>query len=298
MEVHMNNIYLQQMISIANESKYTKWYNNIITNALNRKALSKVYTEKHHILPKSFDLSCAKYKDNIVKLTAREHFIIHLLTTKMFSGLFATKMNFAFWQMRLKNVHQQERYINSRFYEKQRRQLPRYIRLYKGENVKYISPDDPAQMQLFLADGWVNKMTEEYKIGRVGMMQGKKHTIETKQKMSNKQKGIVKNKGYNHTIEWKQNATNRNLQRHKDHPELAQNTSIRNKQLYALGILNSKGANNPMYGRKRKALYDPITQICRYIDITKNDAEMHHLLQQGWVYGLLRKIKQPPTVLT
>ncbi len=63
-------------------NKYTTWYNNIITNAQVR--VIDGYTEKHHIIPKSFGGS--NKKDNLVSLTAREHFICHLLLTKMTHG--------------------------------------------------------------------------------------------------------------------------------------------------------------------------------------------------------------------
>lgn len=63
-----------------NNSKYTIWYNKLIANAISRDLDG--YCEKHHIQPKSLGGSDAK--SNIVKLTAREHYIAHLLLTKMF----------------------------------------------------------------------------------------------------------------------------------------------------------------------------------------------------------------------
>lgn len=62
------------------DNKYTKWYVTIIDRALLREqndALSS-YTEKHHIIPKSIILN-----GDVVRLTAREHFICHLLLPKM-----------------------------------------------------------------------------------------------------------------------------------------------------------------------------------------------------------------------
>lgn len=54
-------------------NKYTKWYFNIIESAQRQEMDG--YTEKHHIIPKS--LGGSNDKTNIVKLTAREHFICH-----------------------------------------------------------------------------------------------------------------------------------------------------------------------------------------------------------------------------
>jgi hypothetical protein len=41
--------------------------------------------EAHHILPKSFDSTCLKDKDNLVFVSTREHFVLHYLLTKMFT---------------------------------------------------------------------------------------------------------------------------------------------------------------------------------------------------------------------
>jgi hypothetical protein len=61
------------------QNKYTNWYNSIVFRAQNRKIIG--YVERHHILPKS--LGGTNEKHNLVELTAREHFICHLLLTKM-----------------------------------------------------------------------------------------------------------------------------------------------------------------------------------------------------------------------
>jgi hypothetical protein len=58
---------------------YEKIYTSIITNAKNRTNLE--YGEKHHIIPKC--MGGSNKKDNLVKLTYREHFICHWLLCKM-----------------------------------------------------------------------------------------------------------------------------------------------------------------------------------------------------------------------
>jgi len=75
------NFYLEKVVSLANQNKYTKYYSHIIENALkrpqDRKFLKGIfgYVESHHILPESFGLGGEKDKENLVFLTAKEHFI-------------------------------------------------------------------------------------------------------------------------------------------------------------------------------------------------------------------------------
>lgn len=74
------------------------------------------YTERHHILPKS--LGGSDEKHNIVNLSAREHFICHLLLTKMFEKNSPShfKMIRAFMMMLACKSKNQKRFITSRQY--------------------------------------------------------------------------------------------------------------------------------------------------------------------------------------
>jgi hypothetical protein len=98
-------------------NKYTKWYSAITTNAKQRQLDS--YTERHHILPES--LGGPDTVDNLVDLTAREHFICHWLLTKIYStGEEHWKMLNALRMMRAENPNQ-KRYqtkITGRVYAK------------------------------------------------------------------------------------------------------------------------------------------------------------------------------------
>lgn len=96
------------------ENKYTKWYYNIVSRATARDKNINLYLEKHHIVPRS--IGGSNDKDNIVALTGREHFICHVLLTKMTSGVAHYKMVHAAIGMKRARKYQ-ERYINSRLYE-------------------------------------------------------------------------------------------------------------------------------------------------------------------------------------
>jgi len=61
---------------------YQKIYNNIIERANGREIVKKTYYEKHHIIPRC--LGGSDNNINIVKLTAREHFIAHLCLVKIY----------------------------------------------------------------------------------------------------------------------------------------------------------------------------------------------------------------------
>lgn len=80
------------------DNKYTKAYFNIINNAKARVLSPNTYSENHHIVPESFYKNRIRpgpkgwldgdpnSNDNMVNLTAREHFICHWLLIKMTEG--------------------------------------------------------------------------------------------------------------------------------------------------------------------------------------------------------------------
>lgn len=79
------------------------------------------YTEVHHILPRS--LGGSNNSDNLVRLTAREHFVCHLLLTKIKLPQYKhAKMVRAFMFMLASNSGQQ-RYFSSRNYKKLREEF-------------------------------------------------------------------------------------------------------------------------------------------------------------------------------
>jgi hypothetical protein len=66
--------------------KYFTWYFDIIKNRLENPLAADTYGEKHHVLPKSIYPQYKKAKWNQVKLTAREHYICHMLLVKIFKN--------------------------------------------------------------------------------------------------------------------------------------------------------------------------------------------------------------------
>ena len=155
------------------ENKYQNWYNQIIKRARNR--VLNEYTELHHIIPRS--LGGSDSADNLVNLTAREHFICHILLTKFTTGQEKNKMIRAVMLMKASNKKQQ-RYFNSRLYETVRK-------------------------------AYAEKRSVEQQ-GTGNSYYGKKHSAETRAKMSAAKKGtyVPWNKGIARTDDEKRNISN------------------------------------------------------------------------------------------
>lgn len=96
------------------DNKYTRWYYAIVDNAKTRSITG--YTETHHIIPRS--IGGSNQKDNLVKLTAREHFVCHMLLVKMLPSSQNQKLVYAAWCMiKLENKHQTRYKVTSRVFQ-------------------------------------------------------------------------------------------------------------------------------------------------------------------------------------
>ncbi len=122
------------------ETKYSKWYSDLMAKSKIRTLTG--YTEKHHIIPRSFGGS--DDKDNIAVLTAREHYIAHWLLWKMkFSQPYSGKMAHAFATFfsrtftKDRSIHHNYN-LNSRTYEKVKTESAAYIsENFSGENAAW-----------------------------------------------------------------------------------------------------------------------------------------------------------------
>jgi len=164
-------------------NKYTTIYYQIIDRAKAR--VLESYKERHHIIPKS--LGGTNNTDNLVELTAREHFICHLLLTKMVNGPSKRSMCYAVWQMT--HIKGRERYKpSSRMYNMLRKKL--------SETYKGVPKSEQAKRNMSLAHQGKTGTphTEEHKQYMSALYKGKSknyasflgktHSAETKQKQS------------------------------------------------------------------------------------------------------------------
>jgi hypothetical protein len=167
------------------QNKYTKWYFNIIAAAKLRK-LSNGYFEKHHIIPKS--LGGSNRKDNLVKLTAREHFICHRLLVKMVEGTARHKMSSAVHRMIVQHGNNQQRVVPvGRVYENIRSQ-------WAAEHSKWLTGKFSGSNN----PNFGNKMSNEHKERIRQINLGKKlgpRSEEVKDKIRKASAGIPKNTG-------------------------------------------------------------------------------------------------------
>jgi len=118
------------------QNKYSCYYYSIINRAKSRELSSDTYTESHHIIPKS--LGGSDDSSNFVKLTAREHFVCHLLLPRMLTGIAKRNMAFAIWSM-LNRDHSKQRSrhkVNSHTYQRLKIQVATACsQLHKGKTV-------------------------------------------------------------------------------------------------------------------------------------------------------------------
>ena len=164
------------------QNKYTRWYYNIIQRAKSRKLPTDVYIEKHHIVPRS--LGGDNQQENIVSLTAKEHFICHMLLVKMTTGKSKRSMAYAAWQMT--NIDSRQRYSpTSRIYSLLKKNLSETYKGVPKTKIHWLGKSHSAQTKT---------LQSEVKKSSNNPMWGKKHKEKSKETISEKQKGIPKPK--------------------------------------------------------------------------------------------------------
>lgn len=157
------------------DNKYTKWYYNIIQNAQNR-TLLEGYSEKHHIIPKS--LGGSNDTSNLVKLTAREHFVCHLLLRKMTTGKNKSKMIYAIWRI-CTGIRGKGMKVNNHTYEIIRKEFSNldHLRPMLGKHHTQATKDK------------ISKAHKGLLCGEKNHNFGKPLSVETKDKISKAHKG-------------------------------------------------------------------------------------------------------------
>lgn len=250
---------------------YSKIYTDLVLRAKSRK--TKGYTESHHIKPRC--IGGTDEKDNLVKLTAREHFIAHLLLSKIYPE--ETGLILAIQMMCVSsNSHSNER-INNRMYS-----------WLKEKFSKVISKQQMGEGNSQFGTMWIYnlELKESKKIKKEefftweqdGWIKGRRLNFE---KLSIEKNclycnSVIFNKNYcsnNCVVQFKkENGTYINPFKNKQHSELTKKKMKNHTR--------NNGENNPMFGMKY--IHNPKTleyKRCK-------DEILNQHLNNGWEYGM------------
>ena len=192
---------------------YQKIYNQLIQKRLTDSLLKKdCYCETHHIIPRSEGGS--DDDDNKVNLSAREHYIAHLLLAKIYN-------DYKMWHaVNLMSRLNDKVKINSRLYEMVRINSARtHSEFMKGKpspnKDKKMSEEQKQKLsdatKKSMADPELRKYLSDIKKGKPSPTKGKKMSEEQKHKISatlkgnklseeTKRKISIKNKGKNNPM--------------------------------------------------------------------------------------------------
>lgn len=116
-------------------NKYTEWYMSLVSKDCN-----DAYIERHHILPVSLYPEYRNSKWNLVKLSARKHFLAHMILPKMFSEDSKGHGKMLAAAIMIK-CNKDEGDVNSYLYEKARINYSNFLKgsTHKAETKKKIS---------------------------------------------------------------------------------------------------------------------------------------------------------------
>jgi hypothetical protein len=243
------------------QNKYSKWYFNIIDSAMVRgweRSTSPCYVEGHHVVPRSISGDSMK-SGVIVFLTAREHFVCHLLLPKMLEGKDKNKMQLALHRLMTGN---KKNYCKSSY-------LYELIRISSAEAASVRSKSYwstiPFEERSIMRSGennsrWgavVNEETrEKIRNANKGKLAKEKHplwnvghSLETKKKMSDDRKGCLQPRRW----------FNDGVKQYYVLPENAESNWVHGRISHL----------NPMYGKVgasqgKKWFNDPVNRIEKY----------------------------------
>lgn len=166
------------------QNKYCKIYYDLINSRQIINSDNTSYYEKHHIIPES--LGGKNDKDNIVKLTPREHFLVHWLLTKMcINPLHKRKMNFALHKMMGISSHLKRHTWSKFYYDVARKSMS------EGMKNRIISAETREKMKITNKRIFNTESKEKMRLAKLG----KKLSDEHKNNISNSGKGLKRKEG-------------------------------------------------------------------------------------------------------
>jgi hypothetical protein len=168
---------------------YQRIYDELIDNA--RLRILTGYKERHHIVPKC--MGGTDDKDNLVNLTAKEHFIAHKLLCEIYVD--NEKLKEAYWAMSIIKTDNRSYHISNNEYERLKKiisevkskRLTGLPTWNKGKKLPSLSEETKQKMRIAAANR--KPISEETRKKISNAHKGKKLSVETKQKMSEAKKG-------------------------------------------------------------------------------------------------------------
>lgn len=155
----MNEQILKALKTVSIESKYTKWYIRLVSRD------HSVKEEKHHIVPVSLNTELKSNPENIVMLSCRQHYIAHLLLTKMTIGQNHTKMVRALWFLSKRSPK-----IGSKLFEK--------MRLKWAEHMLSNNPMKKKEISLKISKALTGRTKKTHEYLRLAGLKKSQYTIE------------------------------------------------------------------------------------------------------------------------
>lgn len=189
---------------------YKRIYDKIIEKR--RDNFPEGYSETHHILPRS--LGGKDNEDNLVLLTAREHYLAHALLVKIYEehSWEWYKMVYAFSMMQMTNQHQ-KRYT-SHLYEYHRQKVSKAGKMKTGNFHNNYG-------RIWINDGTSNKMVDEESIP-IGWIKGRLPHLneESKKRISKANSKRIITDEYRVNLS-KNNFSKKDPKKQKEHAKMA-----------------------------------------------------------------------------
>lgn len=218
------------------------------------------YTERHHMVPLSIIPGDIDLPDeiNLITLSAREHFISHLILSKIFQDGTIQKRNMAFalHMMTVSNTKMKRYKISSRYYE--------YSKILLSESMRGINftEDHKHKISESLKGKYKGKNSPNY---------GRRHSDATKEKMRKNHADFsgINHPRYGKTIKLSLEARRKISENHADF-------SGSKNPMYG-----KKGKNSPHFGKK----WINNSEREKYVSLS----ELGDYINNGWELGRLKR---------
>lgn len=169
---------------------YQKIYNQIVERGKTRQL--EGYKEKHHILPKC--LGGSNDEDNLVELTAREHFLCHMLLCEIYPN--ENKLRHALFLMAIgkQKIKEKTYVINSRIYERLKTE---YSQMLTGKNQSQETKNKKSKSMKRM---WSQKSEKE--MSEIGQKRWETRKVNGNDKITPEHAAKIKAAIQNRKIEW------------------------------------------------------------------------------------------------